>query len=181
MRINIWVCGLVLVSRFPIPLKARKRKQKQVLLKNWKRYGSLAMFLRIFFGNYLIHKLNLYCYMDPILENENGFTITCLLWKTSKSISKNTNNMVYGETGRTPLHLDAKVCSVCFWLRLMRMEAERLPRKAYNILVNVHNNRRQCWVSAVQRNLMMGGSSGYVWANQGVQNVNCFCVHSENF
>ena len=42
------VCGLVLVSRFPIPLKARKRKQMQVLLKYCKLYGSLAMFLRFF-------------------------------------------------------------------------------------------------------------------------------------
>ena len=53
----------------------------------------------------------------------------------------------------------------------MRMEAERLPRKAYNMLANVHNNGRQCWVSVVHGNLMM---YGYVWANQGVQNVNCF-------
>ena len=53
------------------------------------------------------------------------------------------------------------------------MEAERLPRKAYNMLANVHNNGRQCWVSAVHGNLMMYGF-GYVWANQGVQNVNWF-------
>ena len=48
--------------------------------------------------------------------------------------------MIYGETGRTPLHLDAKVSSVRFWLRLMRMEAKRLPRNAYNMLVNIRNN-----------------------------------------
>ena len=58
---------------------------------------------------------------------------------------KTPNYMVCGETGRTPLHLDAKVSSIRFWLRLMRMEAERLPRKAYNTLANVHNNGRQCW------------------------------------
>ena len=52
----------------------------------------------------------------------------------------------------------------------MRMEAGSLPRKAYNMLANVHNNGRQCWVSAVHGNLMMYGF-GYVWANQGVQNV----------
>ena len=81
---------------------------------------------------------------------------------------KTPNDMVYGETGRTPLHMDAKVSSIRFWLRLMRMEAERLPRKAYNMLVSVYNNGRQCWVSAVHRNLTMYGF-GYVWANQGVQ------------
>jgi len=41
------------------------------------------------------------------------------------------------------------------------------------MLANVHNSGRQCWVSAVHRNLMMYGF-GYVWANQGVQNVNWF-------
>ena len=83
----------------------------------------------------------------------------------------NFNNGI--SAGRTPLHLQAKVSSIRFWLRLMRMEAGRLPRKAYNMLANVHNNGRQCWVSAVHRNLMMYGF-GYVWANQGVQNVNWF-------
>ena len=28
-------------------------------------------------------------------------------------------DMLYGETGRTPLHLDAKDSSIRFWLRLM--------------------------------------------------------------
>ena len=42
---------------------------------------------------------------------------------------KTPNDTVYGETGRTPLHLDAKVSSIRSWLKLMRMEAERLPRK----------------------------------------------------
>ena len=46
-------------------------------------------------------------------------------------------SMVYGETGRTPLHLDTKGSSTRFWLRLRRMEAERLPRKAYNMLMYI--------------------------------------------
>ena len=53
------------------------------------------------------------------------------------------------------------------------MEDERLPRKAYNIIVNIHNNGKQCWASDIRMNLMMYGF-GYVWINQGVQNINCF-------
>ena len=53
------------------------------------------------------------------------------------------------------------------------METERLPRKAYNMLVNIHNNGKQCWASALHVNLMMYGF-GYVWINQCVQNVNWF-------
>ena len=41
------------------------------------------------------------------------------------------------------------------------------------MLVSVHNNGRQRWVSAVRRNLIMYWF-GYVWINQGVQNVNWF-------
>ena len=107
--------------------------------------------------------------MDLQIEKADLFALKRLLNVSPKT----PNDMVYGETGRTPLHLDAKVSSIRFWLRLMRMEAERLPRKAYNMLANVHNNGRQCWVSAVHRNLTMCGF-GYVWANQGVQNVNWF-------
>ena len=107
--------------------------------------------------------------MDLQIEKAHLFALKRLLNVSPKT----PNDMVYGETGRTPLHLDAKVSSIRFWLRLMRMEAGRLPRKAYNMLANVHNNGRQCWVSAVHGNLMMYGF-GYVWANQGVQNVNWF-------
>ena len=84
------------------------------------------------------------------------------------------NDMVYGETGQTPICLDAKISSLRFWIRLTRMEnAERLPRKAYNMVVNIHNNGKQCWASSLCMNLMMY-SFGYVWINQGVQNVNWF-------
>ena len=55
----------------------------------------------------------------------------------------------------------------------MRMEAERLPRKPYNMLANVHMNGRHYWVFAVRRNLMMYGF-GYMRKNQGVQNVTVF-------
>ena len=95
--------------------------------------------------------------MDLQIQKAHLFALKRLLNVSPKT----PNDMVYGETGRTPLHMDAKVSSIRFWLRLMRMEAERLPRKAYNMLVSVYNNGRQCWVSAVHRNLMMYGS-GYV-------------------
>ena len=41
---------------------------------------------------------------------------------------KTPNDMVYGETEKTPLHLYAKVSSIRFWLRLKRVEVERLRR-----------------------------------------------------
>ena len=107
------------------------------------------MFLRIFFLLKLfdsqIKPILLYgseiwgMQMDLQIEKAHLFAL-----KRPLNVSPKTpNDMVYGETGRTPLHLDAKVSSIRFWLRLMRMEAGRLPRKAYNMLANVHNNGRQ--------------------------------------
>ena len=91
---------------------------------------------------------------------------------TNKQTNKQTNKcQTIWYMGRS--HLDAKVSSIRFWLRLMRMRNERLPRKAYNMLVNIHNGGKQCWVLAIRVNLMMCGF-GYVWINQGVQNINWF-------
>ena len=55
--------------------------------------------------------------MDLQIEKAHLFAL-----KRLQNVSPKTpNDMVYGETGRTPLHLDAKVSSIRFWLRLMRM------------------------------------------------------------
>ena len=56
---------------------------------------------------------------------------------------KTPNDTAYGERGSTAMHLDAKVSSIRFWFRLMRMENESLPRKAYNMLVIIHNSRER--------------------------------------
>ena len=55
----------------------------------------------------------------------------------------------------------------------MRMGTERLPRKAYIMLVNIHNSEKQCWLSAIRVRLMMDGF-GCIWINQGVQDINWF-------
>ena len=68
---------------------------------------------------------------DLRIEKAHLFAVKRLL-----SVSPKTpNEMVYGETGRVPLRLDAKISSLRFWLRLTGMEDERLPRKANNMLI----------------------------------------------
>ena len=163
---------------FSHSLESQKAKAKAGIVEIFKTLWKLGdvspnIFLKLFDSQ--IKPILLYgseiwgMQMDLQIEKAHLFALKRLLNVSPKT----PNDMVYGETGRTPLHLDAKVSSIRFWLRLLRMEAGRLPRKAYNMLANVHNNGRQCWVSAVHGNLMMYGF-GYVWANQGVQNVNWF-------
>jgi hypothetical protein len=87
--------------------------------------------------------------------------------------SKTPNDLVYGETGRRPMFIEACVATLRYWLRLTRMENDRLPKKAYNMLMSMHGNNKKCWITDVHDVLMMYGF-GYVWLNHGVQHVKWF-------
>ena len=83
------------------------------------------------------------------------------------------NDLVYGDTGRYPLFVKARVNCLRYWLRLVRMDENRLPKKAYNMLLHLHGSGKYCWATAVHDELYRNGY-GYVWENQGVQNVKSF-------
>ena len=44
------------------------------------------------------------------------------------------NDLVYGETNRYPLFVNSAVGCIRYWLKLTRMEASRVPSKAYRML-----------------------------------------------
>ena len=44
------------------------------------------------------------------------------------------NELVYGETNRYPLFVNPAVRYIHYWLNLTRMEASKLPNKAYRVL-----------------------------------------------
>ena len=83
------------------------------------------------------------------------------------------NDMAYGETGRFPLYVHSYTACIKYWLRLTTMDISRLPRKAYNKLLLLHNSGKFCWVSQVRQVLYKFGF-GFVWENQGVQNPETF-------
>jgi hypothetical protein len=86
---------------------------------------------------------------------------------------KTPNDMVYGETGRHPLYVFTYISCIKYWLRLTSMENFRLPKKAYNMQLALHNSGKVCWVSQVREVLYTFGF-GFVWENQGVQTRNVF-------
>ena len=49
------------------------------------------------------------------------------------------------------------------------MDISRLPQKAYNMLLLLHNSSKFCWASQVHQVLYKCGF-GFAWENQGVQN-----------
>ena len=81
--------------------------------------------------------------------------------------------MAYGETGRFPLYVHSYTACIKYWLRLTTKDISRLSRKAYNKLLLLHDNGKFCWVSQVHQ-VLYKFSFGFVWENQGVQNLETF-------
>ena len=86
---------------------------------------------------------------------------------------KTPSNLVYGETGRYPLYIQTNTRCVKYWLKITRMPEERLPVKAYKMLIALHSKNHNNWVSSVCFTLYKYGF-GHVWENQGVQDVTKF-------
>ena len=106
---------------------------------------------------------------QPAIEKVHTFALKKLLNVSSRT----PNDIVYGETGRYPLYIFSYVACIKYWLRLTRMESSRLPRKAYEMLLTLHNNGKSCWASTIC-DCMYSLGFGYVWENQGVQNPGAF-------
>ena len=88
-----------------------------------------------FFLNYLTRKIKpILFYGSEIWGMQNNLQIQrahlFALKKLFNVSPKTPNDMVYGQTGRTPMCLDAQISSLRFWLRLTRMENERLLMKS---------------------------------------------------
>ena len=45
------------------------------------------------------------------------------------------NKMIYGDLGRYPMFITSAVRCVKYWLRIVNLPDERLPQKAYNMLL----------------------------------------------
>lgn len=81
--------------------------------------------------------------------------------------------MVYGETGRYPLYVYSFLSCIKYWIRLTRMDENRLPRKSYKMLLSLCDQDKECWASQVRNTLYKFGF-GFVWENQGVENARGF-------
>ena len=70
--------------------------------------------------------------------------------------------MIYGELGRYPLFIASYVRCIKYWFRLL-----------YRMLVNLDENRKQCWATEV-RELPCKTGFHFVWLQQGVGDVKSF-------
>ena len=86
---------------------------------------------------------------------------------------KTPRHLVYGETGRYPLFVMTYTWCIKFWLRLTRMNNERYPQKAYNMLLYLQRQNYTTWACNI-RNILFQFGFGEVWESQGVGNIKLF-------
>ena len=83
------------------------------------------------------------------------------------------NDLIYGECGRYPISINSNIRCISYWLKLIRMDNNRLPKKSYNMLYNLDSKGKSTWVTNV-RNFLCNHGYQYVWLNQEVGCNNAF-------
>ena len=71
--------------------------------------------------------------------------------------NKTPNDVVYGELGRYPLFITATVRVIKYWLKLLMQRDNFYSRKAYKMLLALHNRGKTTWVSHVKLVLCTNG------------------------
>ena len=71
--------------------------------------------------------------------------------------NKTPNDVVYGELGRYPLFITATVRFIKYWLKLLMQQDNFYSRKAYKMLLALHNRGKTTWVSHVKLVLSTNG------------------------
>ena len=82
-------------------------------------------------------------------------------------------DLVYGETGRYPLSVNVKLKCVKYWLRIIKLPCDRLPFKAYKMLLGMLDQNRNSWASSMCFLLHSHGCDD-AWINQGVGDEKAF-------
>lgn len=86
---------------------------------------------------------------------------------------KTPNDLVYGETNRFPIYINSAVRCVRYWLKLLKMNSDRLPRKSYEMLYDLDLKGKHNWVSNIRMCLFELGF-GYIWIYQEVGQESLF-------
>lgn len=84
--------------------------------------------------------------------------------------------MVYGEFGRFPLEIAAKVRMIKYWSKTLTGSDTKISRKLYNVLLNLHKNNiySSKWILCVE-NILQTVGLNYIWLDNYVQNVEWLC------
>ena len=127
----------------------------------------------------IVAPLALYCSeVWGIRDFSNIDSINLYACKRLLGVTKKTPNcLIYSELGRYPLSMYASLRAVKYWLKIMCMEEERLPKLAYQREC-LEANKKNSWSKGIQSILELNGF-GFVWINQGTNNINAFMRNLE--
>ena len=84
-----------------------------------------------------------------------------------------TNAAVYGECGRLPVKVTAILKLIKYWLKVLEMPSNRLPKNVYLMTYELTEAGRLTWASKVKNVLFLYGF-GEVWISQELGNTNVF-------
>jgi len=96
-------------------------------------------------------------------------TVHLSMLKQALNVSPRTaNTMVYGETGRYPLYINAVIKSVKYWLKIIKMEEHRFPYLVYKTML-ISIDECDNWASKVKQ-ILFNNNLSNIWSAQEVGN-----------
>ena len=87
--------------------------------------------------------------------------------------SKTPLPAILGECGKHSLGIYCTLKCIKYWLKLVHLPDDNLLKSCYNMVLTHCNVGRSNWASNIKSCLYRYGF-GYVWENQGVQNIQAF-------
>ena len=97
-------------------------------------------------------------------------------WKRFSNVSVQTpNKLIYGDLGTDSMFITSDVRCVKYWLRITNLPDERLPKKAYNMLLYLQNLGKKTWAYHVKELLCRNGFR-HVWLQQNVGHLTDLCL-----
>jgi hypothetical protein len=83
------------------------------------------------------------------------------------------NDLAYYELNRYPITINFIVNCIRYWLKLLKMDDTRIPKKAYEMLYRLDMKGKETWATKVRICLFQYGY-GFVWMHQSVGNDKWF-------
>ena len=83
------------------------------------------------------------------------------------------NDLVYGDLKRYPIFINGYLKCIRYWIKLVSMNKERLPAKAYKILLELDRKGKVTWASNIKNCLFKYGFH-FVWLEQDVGCIKSF-------
>ena len=84
-------------------------------------------------------------------------------------VKSTCSNMVFGELGETPFHIDIKCKMIPYWARLTNSKENKLSKMIYSLIYKLYEKDlfHSTWISSVKNILDSAGFSG-IWTNQSL-------------